>query len=299
MTAGQRGTNWGRWGEDDERGALNLITRETVRAAAAAVTTGTVYSLGIPVQSQGIPMLGWRGAAQRLTLFNESDDGFFAFAGAPPGTGTHEDVLIIPSHGSSHIDALSHAYSENRQYNGVASSEMKTHTGAQRLGIEKVGALVARGVLLDLPGLQGVDWLEPGTIVTADDLEAAAARERVTIEPGDVVLVRTGYLDYWFANQPDVGWMQPGIGLDAAAWLSERDVVAVGADNGAVEAIPFDGNEYLAVHTDLLVRRGIYLIEYLHLTEPAADACYTGLLAVGPLKVTGATGSPVNPVFVG
>jgi kynurenine formamidase len=292
-------TNWGRWGDDDERGALNLLTPDAVRAGAAAVTSGKVYSLGIPVQSRGIPMLEWRGTPKRLTLFNESDDGFFAFAGAPPGTGSHEDVLIVPTHSSTHMDALSHAYSEHQHYNGVAASEMKTHTGARRLGIEKVGAIAARGVLLDLPAMHGVEWLEPGTIITGADLEACADRESVTIERGDVVLVRTGHLDFWFANQPDVGWKEAGIGLDAARWLADRDVVAVGADNGAVESIPFDGNEYLAVHTELLVRRGIYLVEYLHLAELAADACYTGLFAVGPLKVTGATGSPVNPVFVG
>jgi kynurenine formamidase len=292
-------TNWGRWGADDERGALNLLSPESVRTAAAAVTTGKVYSLGIPIQATGVPLLDYRGAPKRLTLFNESDDGYFAFAGAPPGTGSHEDVLVLASHTTSHMDALIHAYSDHRHYNGVAASEMKTHTGAARLGIEKVGAIVARGVLLDLPALRGVEWLEPGTIITPADLEACAELEQVTIGSGDVVLVRTGYLDFWFANQPDVGWMQPGIGLDAARWLAERDVVAIASDNAAVESIPFDGNEYLAVHTELLVRRGIYLIEYLHLAEPAADACYTGLFSVSPLKVTGATGSPVNPVFVG
>jgi kynurenine formamidase len=292
-------TNWGRWGDDDERGALNLVTPESVRTAAAAVTTGKAYSLGIPIQATGVPLLDHRGAPRRLTLFNESDDGFFAFAGAAPGTGSHEDVLVLPSHTTSHMDALCHAYSDHRHYNGVAASEMKTHTGAARLGIEKVGAIAARGVLLDLPKVHGADWLEPGTVITPADLETCADREGVTIEPGDVVLVRTGYLDFWFANQPDVGWMQPGLGLEAARWLADRDVVAVASDNAAVEAIPFDGNEYLAVHTELLVRRGIYLIEFLNLAELAADECYTGLFAVGPLKVTGATGSPVNPVFVG
>ncbi|HEY7106008.1 MAG TPA: cyclase family protein [Acidimicrobiia bacterium] len=291
--------NWGRWGDDDERGALNLITPGGVRAAAAAVTTGRVYGLGIPIQPHGVPLLEYRGTPLRLTLFNESDDGYFAFAGAPPGTGSHEDLLVFASHTTSHIDALSHAYAEHRHYNGVAASEMKTHTGAGRLGIEKVDAFAGRGVLLDVAGLHGVDWLEPGTLVTAGDLEACAAREQVTVEPGDIVLVRTGYLDFWFARQPDVGWMQPGIGLGAAVWLAERDVVAVGADNGAVEVIPFDGDEYLAVHTEMLVRRGIYLLEYLNLADLARDRCYTGLFAVGPLKVTGATGSPVNPVFVG
>ena len=91
----------------------------------------------------------------------------------------------------------------------------------------------------------------------------------------------------------------PGIGLEAARWLADRDVAAIGCDNAAVEVIPFDGNDFLAVHKLLLVQRGIYMLEFLNLAELAADECYVGLLSVGPLKVTGATGSPINPVFVG
>jgi kynurenine formamidase len=292
-------TNWGRWGDDDERGALNLLTPDRVRAAAAAVTTGKVYSLGIPIQATGVPLMDYRGTPMRLTLMNESDDGHFAVYGAADGTGAHEDILVFASHTTSHMDALCHVYEEHHHYNGVAASEMKTNTGAGRLGIEKVGGFAARGVLLDLPKLQGPQWLTPGAMITARDLEAAQSAQGVSVEAGDIVLLRTGYLDFWFANAPDVPFEQPGIGLEAAAWLADRDVVAVGSDNAAVEVIPFDTNDFLAVHKELLVRRGIYMLEFLNLAELAADECYTGLLTVAPLKVTGATGSPINPVFVG
>jgi kynurenine formamidase len=219
--------------------------------------------------------------------------------GAADGTGAHEDILVFASHTTSHMDALCHVYEEHHHYNGVAASEMKTNTGAGRLGIEKVGGFAARGVLLDLPKLQGPQWLTPGAMITARDLEAAQSAQGISVEAGDVVLLRTGYLDFWFANAPDVPFEQPGIGLEAAAWLADRDVVAVGSDNAAVEVIPFDTNDFLAVHKELLVRRGIYMLEFLNLAELAADECYTGLLTVAPLKVTGATGSPINPVFVG
>jgi kynurenine formamidase len=292
-------TNWGRWGDDDERGALNLLTPDRVRAAVAAVTTGKVYSLGIPIQATGVPLMDYRGTPMRLTLMNESDDGHFAVYGAADGTGAHEDILVFASHTTSHMDALCHVYEEHHHYNGVAASEMKTNTGAGRLGIEKVGGFAARGVLLDLPKLQGPQWLTPGAMITARDLEAAQSAQGISVEAGDVVLLRTGYLDFWFANAPDVPFEQPGIGLEAAAWLADRDVVAVGSDNAAVEVIPFDTNDFLAVHKELLVRRGIYMLEFLNLAELAADECYTGLLTVAPLKVTGATGSPINPVFVG
>ena len=116
----------------------------------------------------------------------------------------------------------------------------------------------------------------------------------------DVVLVRTGYLQWWWANQPNPeGFAQAGIGRDAAEWLAGQDVVAVGSDNAAVEVIPFDENDFLLVHKILLVQHGIYLLEFLNLAEPAADGAYEGLLTVSPLKVTGATGSPINPVYIG
>jgi len=292
-------TNWGRWGDDDELGALNLLTPERVRAGAAAVTTGKVYGLGIPIQATGVPLMDYRGTPLRLTLMNESDDGRFAVYGAADGTGAHEDVLVFASHTTSHMDALCHVYEEHHHYNGVAAAEMKTNTGAGRLGIEKVGAFAGRGVMLDFPRLQGVPWLEPGTMLTAADFEAAEEAQDVTVGAGDIVLARTGYLDFWFAEAPDLPFEQPGIGMEAATWLADRDVVAVGCDNAAVEVIPFDGNDFLAVHKELLVRRGVYMLEFLNLSELAADECYTGLLSVGPLKVTGATGSPVNPIFVG
>jgi kynurenine formamidase len=295
----ERVTNWGRWGDDDERGALNLLTPEAVRAGAAAVTTGTVYSLGIPIQATGVPLLDYRGTPLRLTLMNESDDGRFAVYGAAEGTGAHEDILVFASHTTSHMDALCHVYEDHHHYNGVAASEMKTNTGAGRLGIEKVGGFAGRGVLLDLAKLKGEDWLEPGYMITAADLAACSDAEGVTVGSGDIVLVRTGYLDMWFQQGDDPGYAQPGIGLEAAAWLADRDVVAVGSDNAAVEVIPFDTNDFLAVHKVLLVQRGIYMLEFLNLAELAADECYTGLLSVAPLKVTGATGSPINPVFVG
>ena len=202
--------NWGRWGDDDERGALNLLTPRPSRAGAAAVTTGKVYSLGIPIQATGVPILDYRGTPMRLTLMNESDDGRFAMYGAHEGTGAHEDILVFASHTTSHMDALCHVYENHQHYNGVAASEMKTHTGAGRLGIEKVSGFAGRGVMLDFPKLKGVPWLEPGTMITAADLDAAEQAQGVTVGSGDIVLLRTGYLDMWFEQSGDEGYAQPG-----------------------------------------------------------------------------------------
>ena len=292
-------TNWGRWGADDERGALNLLSPEVIKAAAASVRTGKVYALGIPIQADGVPLLDYRGKPMRLTLQDSTDEGIYEAFGCKPGTGAHEDVVVFASHTTSHMDALIHVYEDGQHYNGVPAGAMRALSGATRLGIEKAGGFAARAVLLDMPRYFGDgDWVEPGRNITGEDLAGAAAAEGVEVRAGDVVLVRTGYLDMWFQRQPDVGYEQAGIGLDAARWLAARDVVAVGSDNAAVEVIPFDENDFLAVHKVLLVRSGIYMLEFLDLSAPARDQAWEGLIAVAPLKVTGATGSPINPILV-
>jgi len=294
--------NWGRWGAEDERGALNHLTPEVIKAAAASITTGRVYSLGIPIQGQGVPLLDYRGVPMRLTLQDGTDDGMYASYGAQPGTGAHEDVLVMASHTTSHMDALIHVYEDHKHYNGVPFGEMRALGGAAKLGIEKVGGFAARGVLLDMVAHMGADgWLTPGTMLTAADLQACAAAQGTEVRAGDVVLIRTGHLDMWWDNhakgEPE-GFAQAGIGSDAAEWLASMDVTAVGSDNAAVEVIPFDNNDFLIVHKILLVQAGIYMLEHLDLRAAAADGSYEGIIAVAPLKVTGATGSPINPVFI-
>ncbi len=294
--------NWGRWGADDERGALNHLTPDVIKAAAAAITTGKVYSLGIPIQGQGVPLLDYRGVPMRLTLQDGTDDGMYASYGAQEGTGAHEDVLVMASHTTSHMDALIHVYEGHQHYNGVPFGEMRALGGAAKLGIEKVGGFAARAVILDMVKHMGADgWLKPGTMLMASDLQDCAAAQGTEVRAGDVVLVRTGHLDMWWDNNakgvPE-GFEQAGIGSDAAEWLASMDVTAVGSDNAAVEVIPFDRNDFLIVHKLLLVQAGIYMLEHLDLRAAAADGNYEGVIAVAPLKVTGATGSPINPIFI-
>lgn len=292
--------NWGRWGADDERGALNLIEPRFVREAAARLRTGKTYQLGINIQPEGVPLLGHRGKPMRLTLQDPTDEGIYSAFGCKPGTGANEDVLVLASHTTSHIDALAHVYEDFQHYNGVPSTAMQAMAGATRLGIEKAGGFAARAVLLDMPRHLGAErWLEPGRVVSAEDLDTACKRQGVELRPGDVVLLRTGYLEMWFDRKGKLGYEQPGLGLDGARWLAERDVVAIGADNAAVEVIPFDRDDFLGVHKLLLVHYGVYMLEFLDLSAPARDDCFEGLITVAPLKVTGATGSPVNPILIG
>ncbi|OKI86180.1 cyclase family protein [Streptomyces sp. CB02414] len=304
MTPSDRGTarrNWGRWGADDQRGALNLLTPEVVRSAAASITRGRVYGLGMPVRAGGVPALTGR-VPMRFTVRDGTDAGSHADLGCAPGTGSHEDAVVMSTHTASHMDALVHVYAEHRHYNGVGHDTMRAETGAGRLGIENVGGLASRGVLLDMVRHFGAgEYLRPGHAIGGADLAAAAAAQGVEVRAGDAVLIRTGYLQFLTGGSAE-GVPRPtgipGIDASAAQWLVERDVVAVGADNAAVEVLPFAEGDFLHVHKMLLVDCGIYLLEFLDLSAPAADEAWEGLLTVGPLKITGGTGSPVNPVYV-
>jgi kynurenine formamidase len=291
--------NWGRWGEADERGALNLLTPETVLAALRVCRTGKVYSLGLPVQRTGIPIYEYRGAPQRLTLTNHDDEPMWRAFGGQEGIGAHEDLLILASHSSTHMDALCHVYDAGSIYNGFPADGMKPYEGAEHCGIEKAGPILTRGVLLDVARSKGVGYLEPEYVITAADLEFALAQTGTQLRAGDVVAIRTGWLERFLADASDIGFSQPGIGLEAADWLASHDPVAVAADNSAVEVQPFDQGRFLAVHRELLVKRGVYLIEHVNLRELAEDGCYEFLFGVSPLSVTGATASPVNPFAVG
>lgn len=293
--------NWGRWGPDDERGALNLLTPEVVLAATKACRTGKVYRLALPLQRNGVPIVAYRGAPQRLSLL-ASDDTLLRGVGVPEGTGACEDVLILPSHSVTHMDALSHVYSDGSFYNGFAATDFHTHGGASRCGVEKVGGVVTRSIMLDIAGLYGRAWLEPDHLVHADEIRACAAAQDVEIREGDAVLVRTGWVERFVeaaGRREDPGHAQPGLALDAAQLLAALDVALVGADNSGIEPLPFPEGKPLAVHTELLVRRGIHLIENLWLADLAADRCHVGMFMVAPLPVTGASGSPVAPVVVG
>jgi kynurenine formamidase len=291
--------NWGRWGAEDERGALNLLTPDRVAAATGTVRTGKVYPLGSPIQRHGIPNVPYRPDPLRMTLINQTDEKALEAYGAMGGRGSVEDVVSFGSHTVTHMDALCHIYSEDRIYNGFSKDEATTLGGASRCGIEKATPIVTRGILLDVASLKGVDCLEPGYVITRDDLAAAMDATALTPGPGDAVIVRTGWFEQFLANSGDVAPDQPGLGLDAARLLADADVVVVGADNTAVEAMPFDNGDFVTVHVEMLVRRGIHLIEHLRLEQLVADGCHEFLFMAAPLPLVGATASPVNPVAVG
>ncbi|MEO6123845.1 MAG: cyclase family protein [Ilumatobacteraceae bacterium] len=296
--------NWGRWGDEDQRGALNLITPEAVKAAALRRVTGKVYSLAIQLSQATVPAVHDRPAPERYTLSSVADIGrvppFFEIG---EGVGANEDVLVMPSHIGTHMDALSHVTSASTLYNGYPADSFTPRGGAAKCGIEHTGSFAGPAKLLDVQGhLEATTGtgLATGQVIDSALLEACRAEQGTAIEAGDILLVRTGWLEHRNKHlPPEQAWMQAGLGFDSVEFISDHGISVVGSDNSAIEPIPFDRNQFLGVHIELLHQRGITLIEHLWLADLAADGCYDILLAVGGLLVTGATGSPVNPIAIG
>jgi kynurenine formamidase len=285
---------WGRWGPEDEAGAPNLIGPEQVRLAAGLVRSGQVISLAQRI-SDRLPVPGHRAGVQH---FMGRDGGDYA-AGAkqPGGFQFAEDTVVLPLHLGTHIDALCHAWCEDCLYNGFPGNSVRSTTRALRCGVEKMPPLVTRGVLLDIVRLRG-RCAAPGDFIGRAELQQAAAQARVSLRDGDAVLIRTGWLE---SQDPKAGIdfnAEPGIDVEAALWLAESGVAMVGADNFAIETLPFQPGKVFPVHQRLIRDYGIPLLEGAVL-QPLAAAGATEFLFLGlPLPIAGGTGSPLNPVAV-
>ena len=304
--------NWGRWGDDDQLGTLNLIDDEVRRRAAAAVRTGRSFSLGLPLsEHQGIQQGFVPGRVNPLRTMIALNSPLSA---DPDWICSSEDVVVMALQTATHWDGLAHVSYGGVIYNGYPAATV-TAAGAGRCGIHLVRTLVSRGVLLDVARATGVDVLEPGYAIGPDDLSAAEELARTAVRPGDVVLVRTGQMVHLvLPGRPAPGdrprrdlvaytWPSPGLAMAAAAWFKERDVAAVATDTLVFEVYPCEHDEvYLPVHLLHLVEMGMTQGQNFVLDE-LADACaddgvYSFLLDASPLPFTNALGSPLNPVAV-
>lgn len=289
-------SNWGRWGADDERGALNLITDAKRAATAALVQDGVAISCALPLPvtpaaDNPTPV------AHHMTTAGDAIDSI----GVPiQATG---DYFAIAPHGmaTTHLDALCHVLRDGKMYNGYPAEVVKSN-GAQKNAIT-VGeeGIISRGVLLDIPALRGVEYLELGERISAADLAAAEELHGVTVEAGDILLVRTGRdtrreaLGAW----PPFDGMA-GLAVDCLPWLHERGVAVLGSD-GISDALPsgIDG-WLLPIHEIILPQMGVHLVDNARL-GPLAAACaergrYAFQLTIAPLRLEGGTASPVNPI---
>lgn len=295
-TLAEKVSNWGRWGGDDERGTLNLVDAAAVRRGAAAVRRGAAFSLSLPLQEDG-PQTGSIEGRDNPVLEMISVNrpfGSVAFS---------DDRVTMGLQAATHWDALAHVSYDGLLYNGFPAGSV-TEGGAQRCGIDKVGTLVTRGVLLDVARAKGVGRLAGGYGITGDDLGAAADQARVAVEPGDVVLVRTGQMELLRSGDKRAyAFPSPGLSADAVGWLRAHDVAAVATDNMTFEVLPGPGDSFdLPVHGLCLRDMGMLQGQNWHLDDLAADCAADGLyeflLEASPEPFTGACGAPVNPVAV-
>jgi kynurenine formamidase len=292
--------NWGRWGADDEIGTLNLIDAAAVRAAASLVRTGKRFPLAIPLSTEG-PQLGYiKGRINPLRTMAAINT---PLTGDPEQFCSSDDVVVMGMQAGTHWDSLAHVSYAGRMYNGFPL-ESTTVDGASRAGIDKVGTLVGRGVLLDLARAHGSDRLPGGHPVTADDLDAAVDLARVQIRPGDIVLLRTGQIQHFKAGDRVAYFApNPGPSMQSVPWFHEHDIAAVATDSATFEVFPCERDDVLLpVHLLHLVEMGLTQGQNFDLEALAADCADDGVyeffLDATPLQFTGGLGSPVNPVAI-
>lgn len=217
------------------------------------------------------------------------------------GSSGSSELIVTGGHVGTHIDALTHVSHRGKLYGGIDAAEAQSGGRFSSLGIEGVAPMFCRGVLLDIPALLGADTCAPAYEVTPDDLAAACERQGTPLRPGDVVLVRTGWGRLWDDPVAYLGVESgvPGPGEEGAKWLASHEAIAAGADTIAFERIaPAKGHDLLPAHRVLLVEHGIHIIEVLALEELAAAGIHEFLFVLAPLKLVGATGSPVRPLAV-
>ncbi|HJO05011.1 MAG TPA: cyclase family protein [Acidobacteriota bacterium] len=279
------------WGSDDRRGAANRVTPAKVLAAAELITQGEVYELGRAYEN-GMPLYGNRHYSLRIPVMS-----------GPVGD---NDVTWHMSVVSSQIgqvgtqfDGLGHIGIGDLYYNGLSRHDIVTPEGLTSLGVEEVGPIVTRGVLIDVAAYKGVAILDGDYEIMAADLQGALDRQGVRISTGDVVLIHTGWGSLWMEDNARFNARAPGIGVDAAQFLVDEEIVMVGSDTWGTEVIPNpDPSLVFPVHQLLIAKNGIYNMENLATEVLVDDQTYEFVFVYAPLPLKGAPGSPGNPVAI-
>jgi len=295
--------NWGKWGADDERGATNYITPESIVAAAKLIKTGKVFSLAIPIERGG-PIFPTRHPPHHFMSSTGADPIRTSDSPATDVAFT-DDYIYMPLQGSTQWDALPHAFYGDRLYNGHPADTV-TSAGAQKLGMEKVrDRFVGRAVLIDVVAYKGGS-IPPGYGITRADIEGALKKQKSKVKTGDIVVLRTGAVPYFYSLPPAErdNWpnVQTGITKDVVAWVHEMQIAAIAADNLGVEQAPNADGKNWNLHGNLLRDLGVFLGEIWWLEDLAADCAQDGryefFLSAQPLFIPGAVGSPINPIAV-
>jgi kynurenine formamidase len=296
-------SNWGRWGDDDERGTVNLIDAAAVARGVAAARTGERISLAIRLDANG-PQLG--NIPGRINPLHTMVAINTPYSGDPSDFCASDDLLTLGLQACTHWDALAHVSYEGTLYNGFPATSITAERGAMRCGIHRIPHVVTRAILLDVARALGHDpVLPPRHPISEADLEAAVQLAGARPEPGDVVLVRTGQMTHLRAHdvQTYTFGEQPGLTTGTIRWMRRHDVAAVATDTMAMEVYPCEDPAVLfPVHMIQLRDMGLLQGQNFDLealaSHCAADRAYEMLFVANPEPVTGGTGAPVNPVAV-
>lgn len=285
------------WGAGDQRGAANRMTPQKALEATRLISNGKVYQLG-RLYEHGMPLPGKRhfsltipgsptygpSGKNQTVAFDEM------FSGEIGQIGTQLDGL---GHFGTRIG------NEDYFYNGFKRSEFAKPYGFEKLGVENVGVFFTRGLLLDVARQRKLERLPPGYAITAAELQACLDSAGLKIHEGDAVLIRTGHGQLWIKDNKTFEAGEPGIGMEAARWLTGQKVTLIGCDNWAIEVVPHEDKQLnFPVHEWIITRNGAYNLENLDLEELAADKVHEFAFIFAPLRLKGATGSPGNPIAV-
>jgi kynurenine formamidase len=300
--AGEGGVGRSPWGPEDQIGRLNLMTDASRLAVLSRIASGKVYDLSVDYH---IGMPSWQAIGDPRYQFWLTHSPRGTAVDDPMGVGRPAnqrvsytgDAVSMYTHTGTHIDALNHFGLDGRIWNGFAADEHLGDRGWRRAGAETIPPIIARGVLLDVAAARGVPVLPPNYRISADDLRRALKRQGVSLEPGDVALIRTGRMAAFASGAPYMA-EPPGLGLDAARFLvEERGAISVGADNLSFESFPSEvpGN-WIPVHTYLLAQQGVTILEVVHLEDLARERVYEFAFIGASLKFRGASAGPMRPL---
>ncbi len=276
-----------KWGAADQRGAGNLMTSERVLETVRLIRTGEIIELGHPVSEAS-------HGSRRYEMYTKRTD-VSTLSNRPQNT---EELIVADlGHVGTQLDGFAHQAIGNSLYNCFKLDEVATRSGFRKLGVEHIGTLITRGVLIDVAALKGVQTLTDSYEITVQDLQQALQRQNLSLKRGDAVIINTGVGLLW--GKPRTSRGVPGIGIAAAEWLVAQEPLLVGTDTPNVEVLPSpDPQLFVPVHEIFLAVHGIYLVENFKLDELAAKRVFEFVLVLQPLKLVGATGVTIAPVAV-
>ena len=301
---GKKICNWGRWGPDDEIGTLNFIGPQELKAAAALVRKGKAISLGLEFNAEGPQKTGWGGRFNPIhtmlatgtdAVGGTQDKGKIRYA---------DDMVTMPLQCGTQWDALGHVFNGDKMWNGY-DARLVDSTGAKKNGIEKTrDKMIGRGVLLDVARFKGGDYLQDGYGISNQDLDDCAAAQKVEIRKGDFVIVRTGQMEQRLATADwgtYAGGDAPGLRFETAEWMHRKEIASICTDTWGCEVRPNEvADATQPWHWVVIPMLGITMGEIFNLRELAedcaADGVYEFLFCAPSLPITGAVGSPINPI---